>query len=103
MELYKKAAENGSDAAYTNMGELYRNGQGVAQDYQKAMELLRKAAEKGRAAAMSDLGSMYEKGQGVVADIGEARRWYRKAADAGSEEGKAWLAAHPAETASRPG
>ena len=42
-----------------NLGWLYRNGLGVAQDYAKAREWYEKAAAKGDASAMTNLGLLY--------------------------------------------
>jgi uncharacterized protein len=64
----------------SNLGSLYANGQGVAQDYTKARELFQKAADKGDAMGMTDLGLLYENGQGVAQDDGKARELYENAA-----------------------
>ena len=45
--------------AMSNLGVLYHNGQGVAQDYAKAREWYEKAAAKGDALAMTNLGLLY--------------------------------------------
>ena len=66
-----------------NLGLLYDNGQGVAQDYVKAREWYEKAADKGDAGAMSNLGALYDNGRGVAQDYAKAREWYEKAADKG--------------------
>lgn len=42
-----KAAEQGDTAAQCNLGYCYYRGQGVEQDYQKAIEWYTKAAEQG--------------------------------------------------------
>ena len=44
----KKAVAKDHSAAMTNLGWLYENGKGVAQDYFKAAALYKKAAEKGQ-------------------------------------------------------
>ena len=75
-----------------NMGFMYANGQGVAQDYQQAMAWSRKAADDGIAVAMYNIGVGYDHGQGVVQDYQQAMAWYRKAADAGDENAKKRLA-----------
>jgi hypothetical protein len=66
-----------------NLGLLYDNGQGVAQDYVKAREWYEKAADKGEASAMTNLGWLYANGRGVAQDYPKAREWYEKAADKG--------------------
>ena len=62
---------------------MYSNGQGVEQDYKKAVEWYRKAAEQGHADAQNNLGFMYYTGQGVEQDYKKAVEWYRKAAEQG--------------------
>jgi TPR repeat protein len=67
-------------------GMMYRDGQGVPQDYGEAVVWYRKAAEQGLAEAQVNLGWMYLHGQGVLQDYAQAVAWYRKAA----EQGNAW-------------
>ena len=69
--------------AQTNLGYCYYKGQGVTQDYAKAVEWYRKAADQGHAQAQYNLGYCYYKGQGVTQDYAKASEWYRKAADQG--------------------
>jgi len=69
-----------------DLGVLYRDGLGVAQDYDKARELFQKAADAGDADAMNNLGALYGKGLGVAQDYGKAREWYQKGADAGNTD-----------------
>ena len=47
-----------------DLGLLYENGRGVAQDYAKAREWYEKAAAKDNAYAMRNLGLLYENGRG---------------------------------------
>ena len=70
----------------SNLGLLYDNGLGVAQDYAKAREWYEKAADKGDANAMASLGLLYHNGQGVAQDYAKAREWYEKAADKGDAD-----------------
>ena len=83
IEQYRKAAEQGSALAQTNLGDIYFKGQGAPQDYQQALSWYRKAADQGMAAAQYNLGYMYRKGLGVPQDYQQALSWYRKAADQG--------------------
>jgi tetratricopeptide (TPR) repeat protein len=53
--LYEKAADRGSAEGMNNLGSLYRNGYGVAQDYVKAREWYEKAADMGDADAKEPL------------------------------------------------
>jgi TPR repeat protein len=61
----------------------YLQGQGVPQDFAKALALFRKAANQGLANAQSNLGVMYAVGYGVAQDYKEAIDWFRKAANQG--------------------
>lgn len=78
------AAEKGDADAQNELGVMYVQGQGVAQDYKLATIWLRKAAEQGIAMAQSNLGMMYHDGQGVEQDFQQALIWYRKAAAQGN-------------------
>jgi hypothetical protein len=51
--------------AQNNLGWMYLNGKGVAQDDAEAAQWYRKAAEQGFADAQNMLGWMYQNGQGV--------------------------------------
>jgi TPR repeat protein len=58
-EWYEKAAAKDDASAMTSLGWLYQNGQGVAQDYDKARVWYEKAAAKDNAVAMNGLGVLY--------------------------------------------
>ena len=66
--MYRKAvdiniermAEDGDKYACTCLGEMYYYGNGVDQNYSRAMKWYRKAAEKGYANAQMLLGIMYK-------------------------------------------
>ena len=66
-----------------NIGLRYYNGDGVTQDYAKAVNCFRQAAEQGYATAQNNLGDCYYDGQGVTQDYAQAVSWYRKAAKQG--------------------
>ncbi len=70
-----------SGTAQLNLGTMYDNGRGVAQDYGDAVKWYRRAAEQGNALAQFNLGVMYANGQGVAQDYAEAVKWYRRAAE----------------------
>ena len=82
----RRAAEQGLAKAQTNLGFMYRTGQGVAQDYAEAVKWYRRAAEQGIAEAQHNLGFMYHEGQGMAQDYAEAVKWYRRAAEQGLAE-----------------
>jgi TPR repeat protein len=62
-----------------DLGTLYYNGQGVAQDYGKAREWYEKGAAKDNPNAMYRLGLLYQFGRGVAEDSAKANELYEKA------------------------
>jgi uncharacterized protein len=80
-QLFQPLAERGDASAQSNLGVMYEQGRGVAQNYREAMRWFRLAAVQGNASAQSNLGVMYYKGQGIAQDYGEAMKWYRLAAE----------------------
>ena len=76
-------AEKGEMIAQAAIGVMYHMGQGVPQDYTKAVQWYRRAAEKGNAASQANLGVMYAKGTGVSRDLVQAYVWYDLAATQG--------------------
>lgn len=79
----RQKANQGDASAQRNLGFIYDNGQGVTQNYGKAVAWYRKAADKGDAIAQYSLAVMYSNGDGVTQDDAKAAAWYRKAADQG--------------------
>ena len=84
--MFTNAADQGHIRAQYNLGMIFQNGSGVAQDYIRSMQWFRKAADQGLAIAQSKLGNMYQNGDGAAADYNEAAQWYHKAADQGLAE-----------------
>ncbi len=76
-------AEAGDPQAQTTIGELYLEGSGLPQDYQKAAEWFQKAADQGFAQAENRVGELYEAGRGFTHDEAQAYQWFKKAADQG--------------------
>ena len=79
-------AERGDVAAQNILGEMYAEGEGVAQDYAEAVKWYRKAAEQGNSYAQRTLALSYRKGRGVRKDPAKAIEWYRKGYEQGHEE-----------------
>lgn len=77
---YQQAANAGVANAEYNMGTLFFNGEGVAQDYAKAHEWFARAARRGNKYAEFQLGMTYFTGQGVNKDPNQEIFWYEKAA-----------------------
>ena len=66
-----------------NIGGLYRDGNGMGQDYAQAMAWYTKADAAGNISAANHIGDLYYGGQGVPRDYAQAINWYRKSAAAG--------------------
>lgn len=78
-------AEAGDAYAQAELGYRYHTGEGIEQDYSKAIQWYRLAAEQGQPYAQYNLGLAYAFGQGVEQDPAQAAEWYRKAAAQGQK------------------
>jgi TPR repeat protein len=76
-------AERGDAAAQVNLGRIYYEGKGTAENLTEAYTWFHKAAQQGNSEAQDYLGRMYYSGQGVAANHSEAAKWWRKAAEQG--------------------
>lgn len=81
--LEQKAIQGDPEAQYS-LGYMYENGEGVPQDYVKAVEWYSKAADQGDGDGQFNLGVMYKNGEGVSQDYSKAFELYSKAADQGN-------------------
>lgn len=73
---FKELADKGDASAQFNLGSLYRQGQGVAQDDKQAALWWAKAADQGHTDAMDNLGLRYAKGEGVELNLVQAYKWF---------------------------
>ena len=85
MKWFKRSAEQGNARAQNNLGECYRDGDGVEQNYKEAVAWFKKAVEKENIEALNNLGDCYYWGQGVEQSYKESAKWYQKAAEQGRE------------------
>jgi serine/threonine protein kinase len=92
LALLQKAAAAGSPRAMVDLGECYRDGDGVTRDENEAAHWFRRAADTGNAFGMVFLGTMYQDGAGVEKNDAEAVKWFQKAADRGNSAGLYHLA-----------
>ena len=83
MEQYKLMAKHGNAKAQNYIGVCYYNGDGMPQDYEKAVEWFTKAAKQNDAAGQYNLGYCYYKGKGLSRDYDKAFYLYSKAANQG--------------------
>ncbi|KAF9289723.1 hypothetical protein BGZ88_007628 [Linnemannia elongata] len=78
-------ANGGNKDAQFALGERYRVGKGVRQDYNVALDWILKASQQGCGEAQYQAGQMYEEGLGTRTgkdlNLGLAAVWYRKAAE----------------------
>jgi len=80
MRAWLPLAEQGSAQAQNNLGHLYEEGFGVAQDYTQAMSWYKKATHQGLAEAQHNVGMLYYQGYGVRQNYRSARKWFNLAA-----------------------
>ena len=80
IERMRKKAESGEAAAQHDMGRRNYYGDGVQQDFTKAVAWFRKAAEQGFAESQSYLGACYAQGLGIEPNADKAVEWFQKAA-----------------------
>ena len=83
LRLWTPLAEQGNASAQSNLGTMYLNGDGVAQDYKTAVKWITLAAEHGNALGQGKLGAMYAQGKVVMQDDKTAVKWYKLAAEQG--------------------
>lgn len=82
-ELVSRAEAGDSDAAF-ELGEIYREGEQVPQDWKAAFRWYHLGATQGDAEAQNNLGSMYQNGLGCERDSTLAAHWYRQSAELGN-------------------
>ena len=76
-------ALNGDHNAEFELGAMFHDGDGVDQNYAKAIEWYTKSAKAGNRQAAFNLGMVYKNGDGVTVDLGAAHGWFVRASDAG--------------------
>jgi TPR repeat protein len=80
MEWYRKAATGGLAAAQHNIGLLYNNGYGVAENPIEAVKWFKQASEKELKESEYMLGLAYQSGNGASLDYAEARKLFLSSA-----------------------
>lgn len=96
VRLLTPLAERGDAVALLQLGMLYYNGQGVAENEKRAIELLSRSAKAGNVEAMYQLGNVYTFGHSIARLVDdpdvEAAKWYHQAAMAGNADAQYSLA-----------
>jgi uncharacterized protein len=82
---YRKAADKGSTAAMVELGVLFADGAGVAQDQAQARALFQRAAAAGNPRGATNLAALAG-GGGAASDPAEARALLQQAAASNSAE-----------------
>jgi serine/threonine protein kinase len=82
-ELFRQACNGGNAASCNRLGFMYRNGEGIAQDYSRAFTLFTKGCDAGSTGACDNLGILYDKGWGVEQDSSHAAVFFSKGCDGG--------------------
>lgn len=78
-----EAALRGDADSQSVLGDRYRLGDGVDQDFAEAVRWFQLAADQGVAQAQCNLGGMFYEGSGVPHDFAKATHWNRLAAEQG--------------------
>lgn len=82
-DSYEKILSTGSTQERVDLAEVFYDGVGVAQDYDKAARLYHKAAAEGNAEARYRMSLMYSEGTGVKERPDKAFAWAYSAANMG--------------------
>ena len=82
-EKLKQACDGGEAKSCFDLGNRYREGEGVAKDLAKAAQLYQKACEAGHAGSCFNLANRYREGEGVAKDLVKAAQLYQQACDEG--------------------
>jgi len=93
LEWFRKAADQGDAEGRVRVGNMYRMGLGVQQDYAEALRFYRMAADQGNPNAQNNLAFMYQQGLGVKQDYPEAARLLQLSANQGNAIGQFELGA----------
>ncbi len=86
-EHFRAACDGENAAGCTNLGYLYRDGTGVAQDYARAAALFEEGCDGGDAPGCTKLGFLYGTGTGVAQDDARAAELYKEGCDGGHANG----------------
>lgn len=80
---WERAAEEGSTKAKLNLGIMYRTGEGVDKNSERAFHWFERAANEGDLLSQCALAEMYSTGEGVEENYEKVLYWYEQAAKQG--------------------
>jgi hypothetical protein len=81
--LFRQACDLGNEYSCNHLGFMYREGEGVGQDYSRAFALFSQACSAGSTGGCDNLGILYDKGWGVAQDSSRAASYFTKGCDGG--------------------
>ncbi|KAG0059503.1 hypothetical protein BGZ89_000356 [Linnemannia elongata] len=84
-------ASLGDAKSQVELGDMYRVGDGVVQDFKEAHGWYLKAANQGDPSGQCNVGHLYRLELGVDRNHSTALSWYKKAADQGDAEGQCYV------------
>ena len=90
-EEVKAIAEQGNSMRQFMLGNYYRDGQGVRQDYSKAFYWYQKSANQGDSYGQYGMGYAYSNGRGVRQDYSKALEWFKKSAKQNNEYSQSYI------------
>lgn len=79
-QQWQPLANQGDSRAQKRLGDLYKTGSGVPQNYRKAVDWYSRASKQGNDTAQNALGVLYMNGQHVHQNFSEALRLFQAAA-----------------------
>ena len=85
VEWLEKAAKAGNGAAQYALAKIYRDGEHVPQDIEKAVKLFTLSAEQENEYAAYQLGKLYLSGEYLQKDVAEGIRFMETAAEKGNQ------------------
>ena len=85
--LYQQACDDGSMLECNLLGIMYLTGEGVTQDFGRAVTLFEQACDGEIMEGCSRLGVMYANGAGVTQDFGRAVTLFEQACEGGETQG----------------
>lgn len=83
IDVYMIAHAKGSAVAANNLGSMFSEGEGVAENQREATRYFRKAANRGLPYSMYTMGERARLGLGMAENMRLARYWYERAAEHG--------------------
>ncbi len=87
-QQWEPLARQGNKEAQNMLGYMYRNAQGLPQNFEKARYWYQQAADQGYDRAQNNLGVMHRLGLGGPQDYEEAFHWFHRAAEQGNGGGQ---------------